>query len=334
MRSLGGGRVRVLVTGTSGFIGTNFCERFGGSRRYDVVGVDCREPGETFPGVQHVTLDLRDGEAVRRTVLKLEPDTIVHLAAQARVEPSLVDPIDTYRRNVVSTVNLLEAALALGNRLDRFFYASSETVYGPAHRYPTPEEETLRPQSAYAASKAASEFLVRNANGLPHLIFRSAMGYGPRSNPQEQVVAKFIAKALSDEPIRFPQGLPESQHPTRDINHVQNYLEAMERALAADARGTFNVGSGRETSILCLARRIVELAGSGSLAFDPAYAYRPGEVGLRTWLDTRKAEAAFGYRPRVSLDEGLRATLAWYTEHPDQWSSARRAVPATEGKVR
>ena len=326
--------MRVLVTGSSGFIGTNVCERFRRSSQYELVGVDCREPKETFPGIEYVSGDLRDREAVRELVLDREPEVIVHLAAQARVEPSLVDPIGTYDRNVLATVNLLDAALALPRKLECFFYASSETVYGLSDRYPTPEDASLRPQSAYAASKAACELLVRNVNGLPHLIFRSAMGYGPRSNPREQVVAKFIAKALSDEPIRFPRGLAKSQHPTRDINHVQNYLDAMEKALAASARGTYNVGSGQETSILDLAKRIVELARSGSLAFDPTYAYRPGEVGLRTWLDTRKAEAAFGYRPRVSLDEGLRATLAWYGYHPDYWSSAQQAVPAPLGKVR
>ncbi len=325
--------VRVLVTGSSGFIGTSFCERFQRRNGFEIVGVDVVEPRERFGGVEYVVLDLGDRKGVRRLVGRYEPDVIVHLAAQARVEPSLVDPAGTYQTNMVSTVNLIEAAIEQ-DQLDRFVYASSETVYGPADTYPTPEDAPLRPCSPYAASKAACELLVRNANGLPHLILRSAMGYGPRSNPREQVVAKFIVKALSDEPIRFPQGLPESQHPTRDINHVQNYLEAMERGLAEDVRGTFNVGSGQETSILCLARQIVELAGSGSLEFDSAYAYRPGEVGLRTWLDTRKAEATFGYRPKVSLDEGLRATLAWYEEHPDDWSSPQRAVPAPRGKAR
>lgn len=325
--------MRVLVTGSSGFIGSSFCERFQRRNDFEIVGVDVVEPRERFGGVEYVVLDLGNREGVRRLVGRYEPDVIVHLAAQARVEPSLVDPAGTYRTNVASTVNLIEAAIEQ-DHLDCFVYASSETVYGPANTYPTPEDAPLRPCSPYAASKAACELLVRNANGIPHLIFRSAMGYGPRSNPREQVVAKFIVKALSDEPIRFPQGLPESQHPTRDVNHVQNYLDAMESALAAGARGTFNVGSGRETSILRLARRIVELAGSGSLAFDSAYAYRPGEVGLRTWLDTRKAETAFGYRPSVSLDEGLRATLAWYAEHSDHWSSPLRAAPAPEGKPR
>ncbi len=326
--------MRALVTGTSGFIGTNLCERFSSSRRYELIGVDCRQPRERFPHVKYVCVDLRDRHAVRDFILSEEPEVIVHLAAQARVEPSLVDPIDTYDRNVLATMNLLDAALALGNRLECFVYASSETVYGPSDRYPTPEDAPLRPQSAYAASKAACEFLVRNANGLPHLIFRSAMGYGPRSNPKEQVVAKFIVKALSGKPILFPEGLAESRHPTRDINHVHNYLDAMERALAAGARGTYNVGSGHETSILELARRIVALSGTGSLAFDAAYAYRPGELGLRTWLDTRNAEEAFGYRPKLSLDEGLRGTTAWYADHPEFWSATHEVVSVPLGQVR
>lgn len=312
--------MRLLVTGSSGFIGTNFCDRFRNSRQYDLVAVDCREPRERFPHVKYVTTDLRDRQAVRRLVLAEEPGVIVHLAAQARVEPSLLNPIDTYDRNVVATLNLLDATLQLRNKLECFFYASSETVYGPSDRYPTPEDSLLRPQSAYAASKAACELLVRNTNGLPHLIFRSAMGYGPRSNPREQVVAKFIAKALRQEPILFPQDVPAHRHPTRDVNYVQNYLDAMEQALAAGAEGIFNVGSGEETSILDLASEIVELVGRGSIAFDAYFLYRPGEIGLRTWLDTSRANEAFGYQPKISRKEGLLGTLNWLSRNQGYWA--------------
>lgn len=312
--------MRILVTGSSGFIGTNFCDRFRNSRQHNLVGVDCREPREPFPHVEYVTTDLRDRQAVRGLVIAEEPEVIVHLAAQARVEPSLVDPIDTYDRNVVATLNLLDAALELGNKLECFFYASSETVYGASDRYPTPEDSLLRPQSAYAASKAACELLVRNANGLPHLIFRSAMGYGPRSNPREQVVAKFLAKALRQEPILFPPDVPTHLHPTRDVNYVQNYLDAMEQALSAGAEGIYNVGSGEETSILDLASEIVELVGRGSIAFDSHFLYRFGELGLRTWLDTSRANGAFGYRPRIPRKEGLLGTLNWLSRNQDYWA--------------
>jgi len=318
--------VKVLVTGSSGFIGTNFCEKFHNSRRYDIVAVDCRPPREEFPGVVYETADLRDREAIRRVVQASEPAIVVHLAAQARVEPSLVNPGETYQRNVAGTVNLLEATLDGRKDLECFVYASSETVYGPATEYPTPETSALHPQSAYAASKAACELLVRNVNGLPYLILRSAMGYGPRSNPREQVVAKFLAKALRDEPILFPQDVPKHLHPTRDINYVQNYLEAMDRALVAGAEGIFNVGSGQETSILDLASEIVELVGSGSITFDSHFQYRSGELGLRTWLDTGRASEAFGYRPRITRRDGLVGTLDWLSRNPDYWSRAETAL--------
>ena len=319
--------MKVLVTGSSGFIGTNFCERFGNSRSNDVVGVDCREAEEKFSGVEYARVDLRNRVAVRELLNDFEPEVIVHLAAQARVDPSLTDPIGTYDRNVLATVNLLDAALAVSRQLECFVYASSETVYGPSDRYPTLETVALRPQSAYAASKAASEFLVRNANGLPHVILRSAMGYGPRSNPQEQVVAKFLRKALRGESILFPNGVPLQLHPTRDINHVQNYLDALEKVIRAGVEGTFNVGSGEETSILDLAYRIVDIVGSGSVKFDSHFRYRPGEVGLRTWLDISRAREAFGYEPRVSLSEGLRGTRDWLLGHIDcgEWAPVAEA---------
>ncbi len=317
----------VLITGSSGFIGTSFCERFHRSRKYNIVGVDRCRPSNGFPDVEYVTLDLRERPAVRRLVLGYEPEVILHFAAQARVEPSLVDPVGTYHDNVLATVNLIEAALELGSSLERFVYASSETVYGPAVTYPTPEDAALRPDSPYAASKAASELLLRNAKEIPSLILRSAMGYGPRSNPEEQVIAKFLLKALRNAPLLFPRDLPRRRQPTRDVNYVQNYLDAVEAAVEAGVEGVYNVGSGEETSIIDLANEIVDLVGSGSVVFDSRFAYRPGEVGLRIWLDIQRAQEAFGYRPRISRKEGLRLTATWLSDNLDYWSREPDVAP-------
>ena len=313
--------MRILATGSSGFIGTSFCEMYHGSRRYDIIGVDRRPARERFTGIEYVTADLTNREKVAEVVHTFEPDLVVHLAAQARVEPSYTDPIETYRANVLATIHLLEATRALGSKFDRFIYASSETVYGPASVYPTPEDASPNPQSAYAASKVASETIVRHAHGMRHVILRSAMGYGPRSNPKEQVVAKFLDKALRDEPLLFPTGLGPDQHPTRDVNYVDNYSHGVGQVIDSGVEGVYNIGSGEETSILDLAQRVVDLVGSGSIRFDPRFAYRPGETGLRTWLDISRARADFGYRPRLSLDEGLRETRAWLQKNKDYWQT-------------
>ena len=261
----------------------------------------------------------------------MQPEAIVHLAAQARVDPSLISAGPTYRDNVEATINLIAGAETLGNRLDRFVYASSETVYGAAPSYPTKENTPLNPGSPYAASKAACELLVTRALRERSLVLRSGMGYGPRSDPSAQVVGKFVTRALQDKPLRFPQDVPPEHHPTRDMNFVGNFLDGLELAVAADASGTYNVASGQEVSILALAELVVKLVGKGTVEFVSDFAYRPGEIGQRTWLDVSKARGAFGYHPKVQLPEGLRETIQWYRAHSSILPQAEPASPTVGG---
>jgi nucleoside-diphosphate-sugar epimerase len=313
--------VKVLVTGTSGFIGTSFCERCAGKGPFDVVGVDRRPPRERFASVNYIRGDLTDGKFVRGLVTESDPDAIVHFAAQARVDPSLAAASPTYADNVVATLNLIEAAEDLGHRLTQFVYVSSETVYGDAPGYPCPETSPLNPQSPYAASKAACELLVSRALPGNALILRSGMGYGPRSDPSAQVVGRFICQALTGRPILFPKEMPRGEHPTRDVNYVSNFLDGLELALGARATGTFNVASGQEVSILDLANEVVKVVGKGSIECSDDFHYRAGEAGVRTWLDISKARDSFGYTPKVPLRSGLRTTVRWYASNPDYFEA-------------
>jgi dTDP-glucose 4,6-dehydratase len=313
--------MRFLVTGTSGFIGTSFCERFASLPGKDIVGIDRRPPRETFNGVRYSSVELRNDDAVSRLVRHEEPEVIVHFAAQARVDPSLTSSVTTYRDNVEATINLIAAAESLGNRLERFIYASSETVYGNASSYPTKEASPLNPSSPYAASKAACELLVTRALGDRALVLRSGMGYGPRSDPTAQVVGKFVTRALRNQPLLFPRSVPRDRHPTRDVNFVTNFLDGLDLAIKAGASGTFNVASGQEVSILTLAECVVDLVGQGSVEFADEFSYRAGEPGQRTWLDISKAEETFAYRPKMLLPEGLRTSIDWYRSHPDYFGN-------------
>jgi UDP-glucose 4-epimerase len=306
--------LKVLVTGSSGFIGTTFIEAC--SEAYEVHGLDRREPAERIATAKYHLGELSNADEVSTCVRGIAPQAIVHLAAQARVEPSFEDPVSTFRDNVLGTINLIRAALQLGSSFRKFLYASSETIYGPSIAYPTPETAVPNPQSPYAASKAAAEHLVRSSFDGRALILRSGMGYGPRSDPRVQVVAKFIQRALRDEALPFPVGLAPGDHPTRDLNFVSNFVDGARLALDSGVSGTFNVASGREISVLELAHEIVRKAGKGRIDFTPAYQYRRGEKGLRTWLDISKAKEAFGYSPRVDLDEGLGRTLQWMKSQP------------------
>ena len=306
---------RVLITGSSGFIGTSVCERLGEKNDREIHGVDRVPPKERFEGVVYHSAELSSQAQVRRVVQSVEPDIIVHLAAQARVGPSLIDPYATYRDNVVATVNLVSAAIGLGTDFRRLVYASSETVYGRARKYPTPESAKPNPGSPYAASKAASEALVLAALGSKATILRSGMGYGPRSDPQAQVVAKFLVKALSDDSLCFPARRPGLRHPTRDLNFVSNFVDGLEQAIELSADGIYNIASGHEVSILDLAHRVISAAGSGRVEHSDEYQYRAGEEGLRTWLDITRAKDRLGYRPRIDLETGLALTARWMRDN-------------------
>ena len=294
-----------------------------------MVGVDRRTPRESFDDVTYVVGNLTDASFVRKLVSETQPDAIVHLAAQARVDPSLVTASPTYSDNVVATLNLIAAVEELGGRLNRFVYASSETVYGDTTEFPSKETSPLNPQSPYAASKAACELLVGRALPGKALILRSGMGYGPRSDPGAQVVGRFIRRASQGKPILFPRTPPPEGHPTRDINYVSNFLEGIELALRAGVTGTYNVASGREVSIPELADAVIRAVGMGSVLEAEGFAYRPGEAGARTWLDVSRARDDFGYRPRVQLEEGLRTTVGWYRSNPDYFGDERKEISGT-----
>ena len=299
--------MRILVTGSSGFIGTHLCEGLAGS--HTLLGLDRREPPTRVENVGYHTVELQAPEQVRAQVRAADPEVIVHLAAQARVDPSFSDPLATYADNILSTLNLIQAGLSESSHLRKFVYVSSETVYGPSTTYPTAEDAALNPQSPYAASKAASELLVRSAFQGRALILRSGMTYGPHGDPHAQLVTRFIERALKGESILFPVQLAVADHPTRDVNYVANFVDGARSAIETDAAGTFNVASGKELSILDLAKAVVSRVGSGRVELSSGYRYQQGEEGLRTWLDISKAKEAFDYSPRVDLSEGLERTI-------------------------
>ncbi len=308
--------VKILVTGTSGFAGTSFCEHF--HEKYELVGVDWNPPKEKFSHVRYYQADILRLNELREVFFKENPSRVVHFAAQARVDASNVNPVGTFQINVAGTINMLEMAKLLN--LDQFIYVSSEVIYGKADSYPCKEVQSFKPDSPYAASKVSGDVITQNAKGVNWVVARPGMGYGPRSNPREQVVARFLWNVIHGKPLRFPSDYTVV-HPTRDINYIGNFVEGLGLLIQHDGRGLYNMGSGKETSMLELAQTIIRVLKKGEIVFDPDFHYRPGEEGMRTFLDISKAQNELGYRPKISLEEGIQITYDWLKNNLNYWDT-------------
>jgi UDP-glucose 4-epimerase len=307
---------KVLVSGGAGFIGSHLVRAYLAAG--DAVTVlDDLSSGrrENLPsGVPLVQADVRSPEA--RSLAASGGFTILnHHAAQMDVRRSVEDPVFDAQVNVLGLLNLLEGARAGGVR--RVVFASSGgTVYGDGAATPTPESAAKLPASPYGTAKLTAEYYLATFTqlfGLEAVALRYSNVYGPRQNPHGEagVVAIFGRRMLAGEPVTI-YGDGEQ---TRDLVYVEDVaaanLLASERPLplltSLDARA-YNVGTGVETSVNRLAELLVAAAGGSSeIRRAPA---RAGEI-LRSALDVGKAARELGWRPQVSLPEGLARTVRW-----------------------
>jgi len=308
--------LRVLVTGGAGFIGSHLVDRCV-SEGYEVKVLDNFSRSTVSNLEEHLSRDsiellrgdIRDLKLLRRIMRGVE--VVFHEAAQVSVPASLRDPIYTDEVNVRGTLNLLVAASEAG--VQRFIFASSSSVYGDPERLPVAEDSPLNPLSPYAASKVAGEAYCRAfhaARGVPIVCLRYFNVFGPRQrlDGYASVIPAFIGCILKGEPmIIYGDG-----GQTRDFVNVRDVVEANILALMKEeAVGeTFNVGSGRSTSIMELSSMLREICG-----FDiPSPVHAPPREGdvAHSLADIGKAEEILGYRPRTDLRRDLKELFEWY----------------------
>ena len=303
----------VLVTGGAGFIGSHLARAL--AARGDRVRVlDSLATGsrDNLDGVEAdlVEGDIRDPEAVRQAIQGA--DEVYHLAAMVSVAETMTDPLTCYGVNLTGSMNVLEAAREVGARA--VVLSSSAAVYGGVEGR-VRETSPTRPISPYGASKLAMEeaaALYADTYGLPTVSLRLFNVYGPRqspSSPYAAVVPLFIRRLLDDEPVNVDGDGGQ----TRDFVFVEDVVRAMVLSAerAAGVHGPFNIGTGRSVSIHTLA---ATLQGLVPVDRDTTYGPpRPGDI-RHSASDIRRAKAALGYRPKVTLEDGLRATVQWFRE--------------------
>ncbi|MFA6039795.1 MAG: NAD-dependent epimerase/dehydratase family protein [Candidatus Peribacteraceae bacterium] len=303
--------MNILVTGSSGTIGTRLCEVLL-KRGDNVIGVDwvANKWQEDVEAVtQHV--DLRDEAAVEEIRLPEDIDAVVHLAANARVY-ELVEHPDRARDNFVTLFNALELARKRG--IKRFLFASSREGYGNirAERYTEDLVRVEHCESPYTASKVGGEALVQaytRCYGIDHVIFRFSNVYGMYDD-SVRVVPLFIRRARANEPLTV-----FGKDKCLDFTYIDDTIDGIVRALDrfdTAKNGTYNIAHGEGTTLVHLAERIKELLGSSSAL--EVGASRTGEV-VRYVADVSRAKAALGYDPKVPFEEGIVKTVRWYEEH-------------------
>jgi UDP-glucose 4-epimerase len=304
-----GGR-RVIVTGGAGFIGSHVVDVFV-ALGDEVVAVDNLSTGrrENVPsGATLAELDIVEMPALGRAVADFEPHVVCHLAAQASVTASVERPAVDLDVNVRGTLNVCEAARSVGARV--IFASTGGALYGNDAPLPTPETFLPAPLSPYGASKLAAEGYVLTWGRLhatPNVVLRLGNIYGPRQNPHGEagVVAIFSDRLVRGEPLTvYGHGKP-----TRDYVHVSDASRAFVVAAERRKTGTYNVGTGRETSVLALFELMRAAAGAD---VEPELKpLRPGELD-RSALDPRLIDRELGWRAETTVEAGIPETFQAY----------------------
>jgi len=304
--------VKTLVTGGSGFIGSNLVDALV-EHGDEVTVLDDLSTGrrENLDGAlakdaELVELDVRDAAAVEKLIKRVGPETIFHLAAQIDVRRSTADPAADSRINVEGTINVLEAARQADVR--RLVNTSTGgAIYGEGRTMPAPEEHPVAPEAPYGHSKFCAEgycTLFTRMHDLSTLSLRYGNVYGPRQDPlgEAGVIAIFCGKLLEGgRPTVFGDGLQ-----TRDYVYVGDVVAANLLAAGSAAEGALNIGTGVESSVLDIVEALAPLAdGQFEAQHEPE---RPGEV-RHIALDATRARAELEWEAQVELADGLARTL-------------------------
>lgn len=304
--------MRILITGGAGFIGSHTVDALLGANAYDVAVIDDLSSGRRNrlePTVRFHHADIRNPDEVRLVMDRERPDVLIHLAAQMDVRRSVAEPTFDAEVNIRGFLNLMEAGREQG--LKRVIFASTGgAIYGEQETFPCDEQHPCRPLSPYGVAKLTTEmylFFYKMQYGIGSISLRYSNVYGPRQDPHGEagVVAIFCGRILAKRPCTI-YGDGEQ---TRDYIYVGDVAQANMAAVNSPMSGTFNIGTGHETTVNQLFSALASISGSTE---PPIYApMRPGEQ-RRSVISPTRAAAELCWQPRVTLQEGLERTFQFF----------------------
>ncbi len=300
-----------LVTGGAGFIGSHIVDALI-RRRIKVYVIDDLSTGSRKnlnPNATFYKMSIVD-EAASKLVARLKPDVVFHLAAQIDVRTSVANPSADARVNVMGTLNVAHAAAKAG--VKKFIFTSSGgAMYPDTLRPPYSEKTPEEPLSPYAIAKRSAEMYLdfeHRIHGMKYVVLRLANAYGPRQalrGGYAGVISVFARQMLAGQKAVVNGDGKQ----TRDYVYVSDIVRAHMLAMEKAVTGTFNIGTGIQTSVNILFTKIKRLTGSKQKEIHDLAC--KGEV-TRSALDARKAARELGWKPEVSLDEGLKKTVLWF----------------------
>ena len=330
--------MRLIVTGGAGFIGSAVVRR-AVAQGHEVMNLDaltyaaCLDNVASVadaPNYHFVQADIRDRAAMDAALSDFKPDAVMHLAAESHVDRSIDGPGTFIETNITGTYTLLEATRAWWagqGKPDafRFHHISTDEVFGSLGATGMFTETTpYDPRSPYSASKAASDHLVRawaETYGLPVVLTNCSNNYGPYHFP-EKLVPVIILNALAGKPLPiYGDGSN-----VRDWLYVEDHADALLLVVSEGALGrSYNIGGENERSNLELVRTLCAILdelrpkAEGSYADQITFvADRPGH-DARYAIDPTRIREELGWRPSVTVEEGLKKTVQWYLENEPWW---------------
>jgi len=303
--------MKILVSGGAGFIGSQIVDAYL-RERHELVVIDDLSRGKKknlAKKAKFYQIDICDQKKLNQILEKEKPEIINHHAAQVELRKSISNPQLDVQINILGSINLLESAIKI--QVKKFIFASTGgALYGEQKKFPADETHPIQPLSPYGIAKRAVElylYYYHQVHNLEYVSLRYSNVYGPRQDPYGEagVVAIFCEKLWGG---ALPKINGDGEQ-TRDFVYVQDVVEANVLALKQGVIGEFNIGTGKESSVNQIYKILSEIIGS---KITPQYG--PGKKGeqMRSALDPALAQKALGWKPKITLEQGLKLTAEFF----------------------
>ena len=331
------GMKKILITGGAGFIGSHVVRLFVTQYAdYQIYNVDQLTYAgnlqnladiEDQPNYHFIRADIADGEAMQKVFQEVQPDAVIHLAAESHVDRSIKDPMAFIHTNVVGTVNLLNAAKELWKSdmdAHRFYHISTDEVYGSLdHGGFFTETTPYDPKSPYSASKASSDHFVRayhNTYGLPVIVSNCSNNYGPYHFPE-----KLIPLCINNIKHHKPLPIYGKGENVRDWLYVEDHARAIDTIFhRGKVSETYNIGGFNEWKNIDIVRLLCQVMDH-KLEHEPGTSeqlitFVKDRAGhdLRYAIDATKLTNELGWKPSLQFEEGIEKTVDWYLAN-EEW---------------